>query len=788
MCKRFVFFAVIVLSIAGLPSSGSAVGLGVQNGWLVHDDQVVWGYAQHNGWWRAGQRANITRNALGDVRPNRTEDLDLLTDNMLQHAYPGFEHNFGLWYDRRRDAHDTGCRSNSSVVSPFLEQPWARSGTGTACDGLSEYDLTQYNSWYFDRLKSFAAHCDNKGTVLFHNFYMQHNLLETDAHYVDFPWRPTNCIQSTGMPDYNPAANTFYDTSHTERYNLHRAYIRKCLDELGDNSNVLHLVSEEYTGPLSFMQFWLDMVEEWEDDTGKDVLVCAGATKDVLDAVASDPRVSALDLRYFWYQSNGALYAPSGGQQVPGRYALGFDVASTTPYQIYRQVKEYRLAYPTKAIIHHIEASRQQSWAFLMGGGSLLIRYMEYTGGIDPPSYIAPEHSAIIQHTYDFINSEMLHRLQYMTPQNLVNNPTSNWCLAYGDQTYLVYALNGGQVDLDLTGASGSTFLAQWFDPRTGNLTNANGGSVVGGSVITFNAPDNNDWALLVASQQGLAPIIQEVSPDPDTDVFAGVEYTKQLQSSGETPITWSVIQGPAGIEVSSSGFVNNWTPGGCDVNTLTTIEIQALNAHGSDTETWQVQPKKFYLQDSVIDFLDLAIMCDEWLLTGGNLATDLDCSSDVDFYDYAMFAEEWASDEEPPPPALVISSLSPGGYQVVYDGLNVGAVEFTDRAYTFSGVPSAYQNKTYIKTANDDRGSTGDSFITFDINRDAIVYVAHDDRLSNPSWMSTFTDTGDHLTSSDNSNTFSLYSKVFTAGTVTLGGNYGDGTVSMYSVVVIEQ
>ena len=51
---------------------------------------------------------------------------------------------------------------------------------------------------------------------------------------------------------------------------------------------------------------------------------------------------------------------------------------------------------------------------------------------------------------------------------------------------------------------------------------------------------------------------------------------------------------------------------------------------------------------------------------------------------------------------------------------------------------------------------------------------------------MSSFTDTGDKLTSSDSSNTFSMYSKEFTAGTVTLGGNYGDSSQSMYSVVVV--
>ena len=57
-------------------------GLEVVNGWYVHNNRVVWGYGQHNGWWRAGQRANVTRRDPGQVAPNRTEDLEKLTDAM----------------------------------------------------------------------------------------------------------------------------------------------------------------------------------------------------------------------------------------------------------------------------------------------------------------------------------------------------------------------------------------------------------------------------------------------------------------------------------------------------------------------------------------------------------------------------------------------------------------------------------------------------------------------------------------------------------------------------------
>jgi hypothetical protein len=379
---------------AGANASG---GLRLENGWFVHNGRVVWGNAQHNAWWKPEEGANLTRHHPGVVGPHRTEDLDKLTDNMLRYGYPGFEHNFGLWYDRRRDAHDTVRRTDDKAVPPFLEQPWARSGIGAAWDGLPKYDLTKYNPWYFSRLRDFAALCDRKGTILFHNFYMQHALLESDTHYVDFPWRPANCLQPTGMPDRIPAANDFYDVTHAVRRELHRAYIRKCLDELNGRTNVVHLLSEEYTGPLAFMRFWLDVVTEWERERRKDVLVALGGTKDVLDALAGDERISVLDLRYWWYEPDGSLHAPPSGRQIAGRYAMGKNSSRTTPAAIHRQVREYRLRYPAKGLIHQIRASRQQTWAFLMGGGSMLLRFLPYPGGANPPDYIAPEDSAVNQ-------------------------------------------------------------------------------------------------------------------------------------------------------------------------------------------------------------------------------------------------------------------------------------------------------------------------------------------------------------------------------------------------------
>ncbi len=488
---------VLLLGPPSVNATEPPSGLTIQNGWYVHNGQAVWGYGQHNGWWRPGQRANLTRNAPGDVGPNRTEDLDKLTDAMLRFGYPGFEHNFGLWYDRRRDRHDTAERTDANVVSPFLEQPWARSGQGTAWDGLSKYDLTKYNDWYFDRLKAFADLCDRKGTILFHNCYMQHALLETNAHYVDFPWRPANCIQQTGLPDETPVANAFYDVSHGQRRQLHRAYIRRCLDTLGDNTNVVFLCSEEYTGPLSFMQFWLDTVFEWEKETGRDVHVGLQGTKDVVDAVLGDApraaRISTIDLRHWWYRADGSLFAPSGGHEVAGRFTGEFDAPAA---QFYRQIREYRDAFPGKAILHLAPKTRQQAWAALMAGGSMLINQLPYPDEADPEQYISPEKCLAIQPTYDFIREELPTRLPHMKPCRLASKSReSTWCLADPGRSYLVYAMDGDRFRLDLSAADGP-LQAKWLDPRKGTLSDADEEPVQGGSIVALSAPDDQDWAL----------------------------------------------------------------------------------------------------------------------------------------------------------------------------------------------------------------------------------------------------------------------------------------------------
>src|SRR6185312_6012449 len=147
----------------------------------------------------------ITRFAPGETGVGLTDDLEQMAASLPPRS--AYYHHFGLWYDRRRINHlyyGSPEYRTGDAWGPFMEQPWARSGQGRDWDGLSKYDLTKFNPWFFSRLKEFADLCDARGLILYENVYFQHPVQETKAHYTDFPWRPVNCLQDTGLPDENP--------------------------------------------------------------------------------------------------------------------------------------------------------------------------------------------------------------------------------------------------------------------------------------------------------------------------------------------------------------------------------------------------------------------------------------------------------------------------------------------------------------------------------------------------------------------------------------------------------
>jgi hypothetical protein len=369
-----------------------APALQIKNGVLVRGDELVTGKRSGVQWWSGGLQAkdiqqakwHITRFVPGRSGKGLTDNLDEVVTEMKATNYVAIEHNYGLWYDRRRDDHQRVRRMDGEVWPPFYELPFARSGRETAWDGLSKYDLTKYNLFYWSRLKQFADLADQTGLVLMHQNYFQHNIIEAGAHYADFPWRSANNINNTGFNEpVNYAgdkrifyAEQFYDLSNPVRKELHKKYIRQCLANFKDNNGVIQLIGEEYTGPLHFVKFWLDVIREWEQETGKHPLIALSVTKDVQDAILALPAYAAvvdiIDIRYWHYQADGTAYAPKGGENLaPRQHARLLKPKKTSFEQVYRAVKEYRTKYPTKVVMYSGDNYPEFGIAVLMAGGSM---------------------------------------------------------------------------------------------------------------------------------------------------------------------------------------------------------------------------------------------------------------------------------------------------------------------------------------------------------------------------------------------------------------------------------
>jgi hypothetical protein len=374
------------------PSGGGGAVMQIKNGWLVRGDEILTGKRQSVPWWTGGVQGKdlqnaqpaITRFVPGRTGKGLTDDLNELTDNMKTSHTIGMEQNYGLWYDRRRDDHERIRRMDGEVWPPFYELPFARSGKELAWDGLSKYDLTKYNLFYWSRLKQYADLADQKGLLLIHQNYFQHNIIEAGAHYADFPWRTANNINNTGFPEPVPyagdkrlfMAEQFYDISNPIRKELHKKYIRQCLNNFKDNNGVIQFIGEEFTGPTHFVKFWLDVIKEWEKETGKHPVIGLSVTKDVQDTILSIPAYAAvidlIDIRYWHYQADGTTYEPKGGQNLaPRQHARLLKPKKTSFEQVYRAVKEYRLKYPTKAIMYSGDSYPEFAMAVFMAGGSL---------------------------------------------------------------------------------------------------------------------------------------------------------------------------------------------------------------------------------------------------------------------------------------------------------------------------------------------------------------------------------------------------------------------------------
>lgn len=451
------------------------------DGRLTQDGVLLVGNRLSVPWWNGKLRTpailkaapHITRFVPGREGQGLTDRVDSVVGFMERNNIRVLDHNYGLWYDRRRDDHERIRRRDGDAWGPFYELPFARTNSEKmAWDGMSKYDLNRPNAWYWSRLKAFADKGEESGLLLFHQNYFQHNILEAGAHWVDSPWRTANNINNTDFPE--PVhfagdkrifvAEIFYDITHPVRRELHRRYIRQCLDNFADNSNVIQLISEEYTGPLHFVKFWLDVISEWELETGKNATVALSTTKDVQDAILSDPKraavVDIIDIRYWHYKNDGTVYAPEGGKNLaPRQHARKMKVGKAAFNEAYKAVSEYRNKFPEKAVTYYAQNYPAVAWAVLMAGGSCPVLPVK--------------------------DDSFLHDVARM---EIVETGTEDYrILVNSDKSCVIYSQSKSKIPIRL---SKGTYVIKFIDPLSGNVSLFSKSLKISGEYI-FEVPDD---------------------------------------------------------------------------------------------------------------------------------------------------------------------------------------------------------------------------------------------------------------------------------------------------------
>ena len=457
--------------------------------------------------------------------------------------------------------------------------------------------------------------------------------------------------------------------------------------------------------------------------------------------------------------------------------------------------------------------ARKNFWAMAMGGAYVMVLYDELDGIKETPLGELQDQGRVVR----FFEST---NFNVMSPNDGLAHGGTKWVLALPGDSYIAYspALSG---NIGLKSMTAGTYDFKWYDVTDGTTVNQTGVSVASGNQ-TWGKPGGigNELAVHIrrtsCSSSNTPPSAsdQNVIVPHNTPTGITLNYT---DPDGPGGYTFTIVSSPSNGTLTGSVQTRTYTPnngtsgpdsftwrvndGMDDSNTATvsiTVQSAGNNAPVANNQSFTTAPDTPVIMSLSYSDPDgpgpygvtIVTQPGNGTLSGtGNDRTYTPTQGYVGTDSFTWRVNDGQLDSNTATvtitvtSGLIITSTSPASY--VWDVLDVGKLQYIDRTYTFDAVPSSYVGLDFLRTANDDKGSSGSSFITFDVSQDVTVYVAHDDRFSvKPPWMAGTGDTGDDLGSGG---PFSLWTRDFPAGTVTLGGNTDDGVArnSMYSVVV---
>jgi hypothetical protein len=364
-------------------------------------------------WWNQG---DVSWPVCAHGRPGRF-DYDAYLDRVAR-----WGHNFvRLW--RVELTRWTEC----GVVNGVSLQPWARTGPGTAADGLPKFDLTKFEPRYFNSLRARVAAAQRRGiyvgVMLFEGFSPQ---WFEDA-WAGHPFNGGNNVNGVEADiDGNGKGVEFHRYASPRVVALQRAYVREVVDTLNRFDNVIwEIANEAGRGSTSWQYQMIQYIRRYEARKPKQHAV--GMTFAAPDGTNEEVLRSPAD----WISPGGAAYEYTPAV-ADGRKVSLLDTDH----------------------VCQVCGSSQVVWKnFTRGHNVLLMDPLD----ADPGRVAAREAMALTLRLSRRIN------LARMRPSTTVCS--TGFCLADPGREYLVYQPAGGPFRL-YVGERTRTFALEWHDAR----------------------------------------------------------------------------------------------------------------------------------------------------------------------------------------------------------------------------------------------------------------------------------------------------------------------------------
>ena len=359
--------------------------------------------------------------------------------------------------------------------------PWPRSETGGAADGRDKFDLTKWDSAYFDRIKDFITEAGKRGVVVELVFFCT---MYDDSVWNASPMNARNNVNGIGKV----SRAGVYNANDEMLLNVQKALVRKLVTELNGFDNLYYeICNEPYErGGLT---------SEWND----------AIIATVVETEASLPK------RHLIAQG----FPPSSGPiSKPNRHVSVFNFHAAKPDSV-------RLNYSFNKAIAFDETGgsdqsdrkyRTEGWEFILAGGAVY-DHLDFSFTPDHEDGTAvplPEGTpggggpklrrqlAILKEFiegFDFIRMAPDERT---LKEARINPPASKATvrvLSEFGKAYAIYVSGGTKAELVIDLPAGA-FRAAWLNTKTGKVEQTDSFQHPGGQKTLTSPAYTEDIAL----------------------------------------------------------------------------------------------------------------------------------------------------------------------------------------------------------------------------------------------------------------------------------------------------